>query len=294
MPSGGAGLWSFPESGLGEEKVPPISSRREERGKMERADLTFFRRWFTSYVAGHYGPDGNGPGSIRLKEDHTARTCKEITLIGHALKLAEADLLLAEAIALFHDLGRFPQWRRYGTFIDRDSEDHARLGLAELARFRVLDRIAADEAALVEDAIRHHNEKELPGHLAPRPLFFARLLRDADKLDIWRLVIEDSRRRGDGRRPIPHSRKLLREIHEGRIPDFDLVQAPGDMQLLRLAWVYDLNFAATCRKVLERGYLEALFEALAATEDMHELRKLLTSFLERRLEEEDAGTPGTP
>ena len=259
---------------------------------MERADLVFFREWFNSYVAGYYRPDGNGPGAIRLKEYHTARTCEEITLISRRLKLPEADLLLAETIALFHDLGRFPQWRRYGTFIDRDSEDHARLGLTELARFRVLDRIPAEESALVEEAIRHHNAKELPGHLAPRPLFFTRLLRDADKLDIWRLVIEERRRRGDGSAPRPHSRKLLMEIHEGRIPDFDLVHAPVDMQLLRLAWVYDLNFAATCREVLERGYLEALFDELPATEDMHELRELLTSFLQRRLEEDGAGAPG--
>jgi hypothetical protein len=261
---------------------------------MERADLVFFRRWFTSYVAGYYGPDGNGPGPVQLKDDHTARTCKEITRLGHALELAEADLLLAETIALFHDLGRFPQWRRYGTFIDGDSEDHARLGLAELARFRVLDRIAAEEAALVEAAIRHHNVKELPSHLAPRPLFFARLLRDADKLDIWRLVIEERRRRGDGSTLRPYSGELLREIRAGRIPDFDLVHASVDMQLLRLAWVYDLNFAASCREVLERGYLEALFEALPATEDMHELQELLNSFLEHRLDEEDdAGTPIT-
>jgi len=250
---------------------------------MERADLVFFRRWFTSYVAGYYGPGGDGPGPIHLKEDHTERTCRETTLIGGALKLAAADLLLAETIALFHDLGRFPQWRRYGTFIDRDSEDHARLGLAELARLKVLDRVAADEAALVEEAIRHHNAKELPGRLAPRPLFFARLLRDADKLDIWRLVIEERRRRGEGRTPGPYSRELLREIHEGRVPDFDLVQAPADMDLLRLAWVYDLNFPATCREVLVRGYLPALCEGLPATEEMHQLRQLLTSFLKRRL-----------
>jgi hypothetical protein len=259
---------------------------------MEQADLGFFRRWFTSYVAGYYGPDRNGPGPIHLKEDHTARTCKEIIRLGHALHLAEADLLLAETIALFHDLGRFPQWGRYGTFSDRDSEDHARLGLAELARFKILDPLAADETALVEVAIRYHNAKELPGHLAPRPLFFARLLRDADKLDIWRLVIEERRCRGDWGTPRPHSRKLLTEIHEGRIPEFDLVHAPVDMQLLRLAWVYDLNFAATCREVLERGYLEALFEELPATEEMQELRKLLTSFLQRRLGEE--GTDDCP
>ena len=250
---------------------------------MERADLVLFRRWFTAYVAGYYGSDGNSPGPIHLKEVHTARTCKEITLIGHALKLAKADLLLAETIALFHDVGRFPQWGRYGTFIDRDSEDHARLGLAELARFKVLNPIGAEEAALIEEAIRHHNTKELPSHLAPRSLFFARLLRDADKLDIWRLVIEERRRRSDGSTPRLHSRELLMEIHEGRIPDFDLVHAPGDMQLLRLAWVYDLNFAPTCREVLKRGYLEALFEELPATEEMHELRELLRSFLQRRL-----------
>jgi len=261
---------------------------------MERADLVFFREWFNSYVAGFRAPDGNGPGAIRLKEDHTARTCEEITLIGRTLRLPEAELLLAETIALFHDLGRFPQWRRYGTFIDRDSEDHARLGLKELARFRVLDRMPPDEAALLEEAIRHHNVKELPSHLAPRPLLFARLLRDADKLDIWRLVIEDGRRRGDGSAPRPYSREILIELREGRIPDFDLVRAPVDMQLLRLAWVYDLNFAGACHEVLARGYLKALFEELPATEDMHELRELLTSFLQRRLEEEGSGAPGTP
>jgi hypothetical protein len=259
---------------------------------MEGADLTFFREWFTSYVAGFYGPDRNGPGPIHLKENHTARTCEEITRIGRALKLAGADLLLAETMALFHDLGRFPQWGRYGTLIDRDSEDHARLGLAELRRFRVLDRIAAEEAALVEEAIRHHNAKELPSHLGPRPLFFARLLRDADKLDIWRVVIEGERRRGHGSTPRSYSREILTEIHKRRIPEFDLVHAPSDMQLLRLAWVYDLNFAPSCREVLERGYLEALFEALPATEDMHELRELLASFLQRRLEEDGVGTPG--
>jgi hypothetical protein len=66
------------------------------------------------------------------------------------------------------------------------------------------------------------------------------------------------------------------------------------MQLLRLAWVYDLNFAGACHEVLARGYLKALFEELPATEDMHELRELLTSFLQRRLEEEASGAPGTP
>ena len=259
---------------------------------MERADLVFFREWFTSYIAGYCGPDGNGADAIHLKEDHTARTCEEITLIGRAVKLPQGDLLLAETIALFHDLGRFPQWQRYGTFIDRDSEDHALLGLTELARFKVLDRIPADEAEVVKEAIRHHNVKELPTQLPPRALSFARLLRDADKLDIWRLVIRARARRGGGSTPKAYSPEIMVELQERRIPDFDLVHSPIDMQLLRLAWVYDLDFAATCREVLERGYLDALFEHLPDAEEFSELQYRLSAYLRQRVDQESSGEHG--
>jgi hypothetical protein len=255
---------------------------------MKQSDLSFFREWFNRYVAAYYGPNGDGARAIHLKEDHTERTCREITLIGRTLELPGPDLLLAETAALFHDVGRFPQWQRYGTFNDRDSEDHALLGLAELSRSGVLNRMPADDVEAVEEAIRYHNVKELPTHLAPRPLLFGKLVRDADKLDIWRLVIGDGRcRRRDGGMPTFYSREIIVYLREGRIPDLDLALTPADMQLLRSAWVYDLNFAATCSEVLKRRYLESLFEQLPDTAEMRELRDRLTSHLEQRVNGKD-------
>ena len=46
------------------------------------------------------------------------------------------DLLLAKTAALFHDIGRFPQWKHYSTFVDSVSEDHALLGLEVLSRHK--------------------------------------------------------------------------------------------------------------------------------------------------------------
>ncbi len=69
------------------------------------------------------------PGPYVLKRDHTRRVCEEILALGRQLELPRTDFLLAEAAALLHDVGRFRQLKKYGTFVDQHSVNHARLGL---------------------------------------------------------------------------------------------------------------------------------------------------------------------
>jgi len=76
--------------------------------------------------------------NVILKEKHTRRVCKEILAIGKGLGLGEEDLGLAELVALFHDVGRFSQYAKYGTFADNKSEDHAALGTKVLREEGVL------------------------------------------------------------------------------------------------------------------------------------------------------------
>jgi putative nucleotidyltransferase with HDIG domain len=51
------------------------------------------------------------------------------------------QLELAETIALFHDIGRFEQFKTYGTFDDRASENHATIGLKVLKATDILNRL---------------------------------------------------------------------------------------------------------------------------------------------------------
>lgn len=255
---------------------------------MKQADLDHFKRWFNSYVAQYHDLVGDGVKPILLKEQHTKRTCTEIVLVGRSSGLSHDHLLLAETAALFHDIGRFPQWKRYGTFIDTCSADHALLGLEVISRHKILSRIPLEEQELICEAIRHHNLRELPADLSQQQHLFSGLLRDADKLDIWGLVVGELEGRGNlletlaGYIPMSDSfsRDIVAELMEGKIPDFSSVRNRNDMILLRLGWVFDLNSAISCRLVLERNYVERLCVHLPVRIELQEVKEYLISYLE--------------
>ena len=257
---------------------------------MRQSDLDYFKGWFKKYVESYYDLPGDGVKPILLKEQHTERTCKEIVFLGRKSGVRERDLILAETAALFHDIGRFPQWKNYGTFSDSASEDHALLGLEVIARHKVLMRLKREDRELIQTAILHHNGRQLPPDLSPRQGLFSRLLRDADKLDIWRLVINELEERGNlvetlsGPLPMSNSinLKIVTELMERKIPDFSSVRNRNDMILLRLGWVFDLNFQVSCREVLERHYVERLCSNLPTRKEIKEVEESLISYLRNR------------
>jgi len=258
---------------------------------MQRFDLLYFKDWFKEYISHYLELPEERVKPIHLKKQHTERTCREIVFIGAQAGLNSRDLLLAETIALFHDIGRFPQWERHSTFVDSGSADHALLGIEVLTQHEILRQLSKEEKEIIQNAIRYHNIRELSVDLPARQLFFCRLLRDADKLDIWRLVISELEAHRTlldslaGEIPMSRSytRELAADLMEGKAPDFSSVQNRYDMILLRLGWVFDVNFAVTCRQVLERSYVEKLCNNLPQNGEVQELKGYLISHLENRI-----------
>jgi hypothetical protein len=261
---------------------------------MQQTELDYFKDWFKNYVALYYKLKGDGLKPILLKEEHTKRTCKEIVLLGRESGLSKEDLLLAETAALFHDIGRFPQWKTYATFIDSASKDHALLGLEVISQHQILMGLAPEERELIQMAIRHHNVRKLPSDLPTRQDRFSRLLRDADKLDIWRVVITHLEGQGDLLETlegvIPSSNSfnhgIVTELLEGKVPDFSSVRNRNDMILLRLGWVFDLNLPMSCREVLQRQYVENLCSNLPRRREIKEVEESLILYLQDRAKEQ--------
>ncbi len=65
---------------------------------------------------------------IKLKYDHTFRVANLCERIAKGNQLSEDDCALAWLTGMLHDIGRFEQVRRYGTFADNKSIDHAQFG----------------------------------------------------------------------------------------------------------------------------------------------------------------------
>ncbi|MCR4787294.1 MAG: HD domain-containing protein, partial [Lachnospiraceae bacterium] len=77
---------------------------------------------FAGYTEGY---DSSDP-KIKLKIDHTYRVAALCERIANTVPGVDAEL--AWLSGMLHDIGRFEQVRRYGTFSDADSVDHAQFG----------------------------------------------------------------------------------------------------------------------------------------------------------------------
>ena len=227
-----------------------------------------FRTWFDRYV-GSFGTEGRLPPLLELKRDHSRRVA------GLARTLAAAsggDGNEAEAVGLLHDVGRFPQYRDYGTFYDALSVDHGELGrtvVAEALARGELDLAPALQEPLMT-ALRHHNDLALPEGLTGKTAYLAALIRDADKVDVFRVVREwfESGRAGELLpRLEPEGRLsedlLAEEVRRGRLTHRH-VRTHSDFLFLQLTWIDDINFTATLRLLLERGNLDWIAARLPA------------------------------
>jgi hypothetical protein len=261
---------------------------------MDEDTLKELSRWFSEYVQTFKSGDPEKDENIVLKEEHTARVRGEICEIGRALGLGDEELRLAEVMALFHDLGRFPQYATYGTFSDRRSCDHAALSVKVLSENRVLDPLEPSERDLILKAISYHNRAALPEDESERCLFFSKLLRDADKLDIWAVLLDYYHRRElEGLRnealelDLPDtpgiSEEVYRDLMAGEIVTVKNLWRLNDFKLLQASWIFDINFWPTLVAVRDRDYLERIKEVLPRSEKVDRIFELLESRLEERI-----------
>jgi hypothetical protein len=242
---------------------------------MQNSDMEQFRDWFATYVDSHFGDDEYINANLQLKKDHSARVCDEMDYLIDRLGLEAGDKLLARAVALFHDVGRFPQFVKYQTYMDARSCDHSCLSVNILQENGVLGGLSDQEQQIILAAIRLHGQKELPGGLDERTELFAKLIRDADKLDIYFVVIEATKAyHADPENFLlevefpdePYcSEEVSQAVINGKLIDYKKLRTMDDMRMLQLGWVYDINFGPAFERIAERGYLEQVAEYITKT-----------------------------
>ncbi|MDZ7698511.1 MAG: HD domain-containing protein [Deltaproteobacteria bacterium] len=233
--------------------------------------LPGLKKWFDAYTHQFDSQNRVVQKSMDLKRDHTRRVCEAAVDIGHSLRLSAHDLAMAEAAALLHDIGRFEQYRRYRTFSDSRSADHAALGVKVIDDEGVLEPLDSKTAGVIRRVVKYHNRAALPAHADPRCLFSLKLIRDADKVDIWHVVTDYYRTAANGRNPtieldLPDTPEISDKVHEtlmeGRLVQMTDLRTLNDFKMLQMGWVYDLNFPRTFEMVAEKGYLDMLRDAL--------------------------------
>jgi hypothetical protein len=179
--------------------------------------------------------------------------------------------VLGVAACLLHDTGRFSQFREFRTLGDALSVDHGERGVRELKRHFPREICGGDEWDILLTSVGWHNKKELPQDLSPAVLPVCRLVRDADKSDVFYLVQQhiDEGRVQDllprYRADAPLTGAVLDEIDANGKASYKNVASLADFLLLQITWLLDVNYAETLRLVEQGGYVEKLIARLPLT-----------------------------
>lgn len=226
---------------------------------------------FQAYTAGYDLNDG----MIWHKVEHTRRVAANCERIAISLGMDGDAVGFAWFLGLLHDIGRFEQVRRYGTFVDAVSVDHAEFGADLLFREGLIDRFPIEglpEASLrlLETAIRLHNKLTLPGDLDETARRFCEIIRDADKIDIFRVVSElpFEQRAGSSKGLIVEgdgaSAEVMACVLEHRCVPRAVRRTRFDVRISHCCMAFELVFPESRRIVREQGYLSRLLDEYSA------------------------------
>lgn len=243
--------------------------------------MEVFKKIFREFTAPYLQNTGNGElTDFQLKYNHSFDVFENCCNICRSLNLDEQSTKTIQVAALFHDVGRFPQYQKYGTFRDIDSCNHATLGVRYILRKQLLKKLPPNKLKTVIGAIALHNRNRLPESIPKKIKIAAQIVRDSDKIDIIKILLPHMENVQPfssvalmGLTEIPNkiTESVICDLENKHQAAYLDMQCVNDFRLLILSWAYDLTFKWSRQEMIRRGYVDQIFEQLPKSERISRL-----------------------
>lgn len=220
---------------------------------------------------------------------HSLRVLTYTEFLSKTILPTEEEKRIATVIALFHDLGK-------ASLITKNIEafniqrDHATESAKIIQQMAFYQDLAADVQLTVLRAVENHNKLKLPKLDNDQQTLFARLLRDADKLDIYEASYRYFKEKFgiqptmsvDLKNGIEVSDKILKSILAGKNAAVEDMKSVNDYKLLLLSMAFDLNFKLTFKVMSEKQYIQKIYETLPKRDQIIEVYRSIKLFVENK------------
>jgi hypothetical protein len=256
--------------------------------------------WYDGYAASFKTGDQELEDAVALKYSHTRRVMGEMQQLCESISLDPHRSELAKTAALLHDVARFEQFNKYRTFSDSRSINHAAAAVDIISSNRLLAPLDPADARDLIAAIRCHNETSLPIELAGDGLLFSKLLRDADKLDIYKVVIDHyskplTQRNKSIQIGFPDGENVSTEICSDMLANktvsYEKIVSVADFKIVQLGWVFDLNFPHSFQCFKERDYIGHIKRHLPLSPDVLRVVAHVEAYLDSKLTTDHCSYP---
>ncbi|MEJ6950512.1 HD domain-containing protein [Natronospora cellulosivora (SeqCode)] len=239
---------------------------------LDQKKFNELKSYFDNYTKRFYNNEDDQK-AIDLKYHHSYRVYENINKLANNIGLAEKEIVIANVIGLFHDLGRFEQYKKYKTFSDSISINHAELSVEILKEKNIFHNLNKGSQNIIYQAILHHNKIDIPENLSEEELLFSKLIRDADKLDIWNIFAERYHRQENNDKINLNlteegiiSPEILQLILEEKTVKYSSLKTIDDFKIVQMGWIYNLNFKESFIIVKKRQYIEKIYHSIKSKE----------------------------
>lgn len=225
---------------------------------------TQIKQVFAEYTSKYNASDPK----IKLKIDHTYRVAALAERIAKTVTDVSIDADLAWTMGMLHDIGRFEQVKRYGTFVDSESVDHAVLGISILFDEGLLDSFgdfSEKKRELIRISIANHNKFRIPEGMDDLTTAYCNILRDADKIDILRVncdtPLEDIYNvTTEELKKAAVSEEVKKGFLERHTVLRSLKHTPVDNLVGHICLVFELVYPVSTQIAEEQGYVDKLLQ----------------------------------
>lgn len=253
-------------------------------------DFTRAKQSFQEYLKDYDLTDDK----IHLKYEHTLCVMNAVDYICTHEGLEREDRELALLIALLHDIGRFEQLKTFHSF-DDSKFDHAKFGVKVLFADGLIRSFIAEDSydGIIEKAIAYHSLYALPEGLTEKERLHCAIIRDADKLDNFRVkeverveTFFDISEQELGEEAV--SPVILDYVRSRRsVPSQERV-THMDFWISFLAFIFDLNFPSSFQYLKEENYINRNIDRFPYTNPatraaMEEVREICLNYVEEHL-----------
>ena len=216
---------------------------------------------------------------IKLKYNHSLRVQKLCEEIAKSEKLSNKNIKIASTIGLLHDYGRFYQWKKYQTYNDIESIDHADYAVQKLFDNGEIKKYYQNEEdyKTIYEAIKNHNKYEVDKNVEFKTM--CNIIRDADKLEIIEMYKK-------GELIAFNEGEISEKVKESfynhtQVNNYD-VNSKADALLRTICLIYNLNFKYSFKYVKENKILDGIFNKIENKEIIKPYFNEIKKYVERK------------
>lgn len=246
-------------------------------------NLNKAKKQFIKYTSNYDLTNSN----IDRKKYHSLRVMEISKEIATKMKLNQEEIDIATLIGLLHDIGRFEQYKKYSTFKDVDSIDHGDYGV-EILEKDIRNYIETNQYdEIIKKAIKNHNKFKIEDGLTNKEELFAKIIRDADKIDILFESIEMFWKNEEEQ----INKSVISENVWNQIKQQKLIKREKGVRLENIdgvisviGFIYDINFKESFEILKEKDYINLIFNRFNLTDEktknrIEEIRKNANEYI---------------